>query len=281
MILRDIVKNIVDSNTAQDPLYLRNLIKEEIQNYILNFVFNSSRYNQLIFTGGTCLRKVYGLNRLSEDLDFDYLEEFAIDEFSKELESYFKSVIKYNDVTYSIAGNNNSVYFKFPLLKEINPYTDRVPEDIFVRCDFFNEKKGGYVLDKNAITAGSFQFFVASYDLSTLFTNKLVAFLKRSFYKGKFQKTPFKGRDIYDLYWLMQLSAKSSYKLKINTERLTALLGEEDPEKVKKEFREKMEVVDDKFLYEDLLPLIESKDVLEGFISSYKEYLVKYIDMVL
>ncbi len=43
--------------------------------YILNFIYNDSQYKNLIFTGGTCLRKIYGLSRLSEDLDFDYMHD--------------------------------------------------------------------------------------------------------------------------------------------------------------------------------------------------------------
>jgi len=141
--------------------------------------------------------------------------------------------------------------------------------------------KGGYSLDKNLIVAGPFQFFVTSYDLSTLFANKVVAFLERSFYKGKFQKIPFKGRDVYDLFWLTQLSGKSSYELKVNENRLEALIGNTDVKSIKKQVADKLMLLDDKALYDALYPLLESKETLDGFIGSYKEYLSKYLSFVL
>lgn len=281
MILQNTIKNIISASKDKNPLYLRNLIKEELQNYILNFVYTNKTYNKLIFTGGTCLRKVYGLNRLSEDLDFDHVGDFSISNFAKDGEKYFKSVIQYKDTSSSISGNKKTVYFKFPILKELDIYSDKTPEDIFVRCDFYEDVKNKFALDKNMITAGPFQFFVTSYDLSTLFSNKFAAFLERVFYKGKFQKIPFKGRDVYDLFWLMQLSAKSTYSLKVNKERLYVLLGERNDAVIKKTFLEKVSSVDAKFLYEDLLPLLGSKEVLDGFVSSYEDYLTKYIDFVI
>ena len=281
MILQNSVKQIIENNAEKNPLYLRNLIKEEIQNYILNFVFNSKKYNKLIFTGGTCLRKVYGLNRLSEDIDFDYTDKLNIKYFAESTSQYFKSFVKYPDISYSISGNKKTVFFKFPILKELEIFSDRTPEDIFVRCDFSEEKRGGYTIDKNIIFAGTFQFFVSSYDLSTMFANKLAAFLERTFYKGKLQKIPFKGRDIYDLFWIMQLSAKSSFTLKMNEKRLKVLFGEKNKNEIKSEFRKKIELIDKKFLYDDLFPLLESRSILDGFINSYKQYLPKYIDFVI
>ncbi|MBD3366375.1 hypothetical protein GF360_03505 [candidate division WWE3 bacterium] len=280
MIFQNEIKNVITKAGDTNPLYIRNLLKEEIQNYILNFVFTSTDYNELLFTGGTCLRKVYGLNRLSEDLDFDFLGSFDIEQFSKDVLTYFRSKVQYKTIDYSISGNRNTVYFKFPLLKELEFYEDRIPEDIFVRVDVSQETAGVYDTDKNLITAGKFQFFVTSYDLPTLFANKFVAFLNRSFFKGKFQKIPFKGRDVYDLYWFLQLSSKSSFELKMNIERLKVLLADKTLSKALEDFKEKVLVIDSEFLYKDLEPLLESPAVLEGFIDSYKEYLPKYIDFV-
>lgn len=281
MLLTNSIQGIIDRNQDQNPLYLRNLIKEELQNYLLNFVFTSPRYNQLIFTGGTCLRKVYGLNRLSEDLDFDYLDTFSPQDFASDATLCFTSVLQYPAITFSISGNQQTVYFKFPLLKELGNYPDRTPEDIFVRCDFSHETVGEYVLEKNMVTAGMFQFFVTSYDLPTLFANKLVAFLERVFYQGKFQRLPFKGRDVYDFYWLMQLSAKSAFQIKPNPDRLQALFDNKDLAEIKKDLRLKIQQVDTKFVYQDLLPLMESREILTEFTDSYQSYILKYLDFVL
>ena len=282
MMFRSDIAAIVALNTSKNPLYLRNLIKEEVQNYILNFVYTSQAYNtKLFFTGGTCLRRVYGLNRLSEDLDFDYPASISVEKFAGDILQYFQSEIQYRQMSASISGNGQSVFFKLPILKELKIYQDRTPEDIFVRCDFSKDRAGNYELDSNLINAGPFQFFVRSYDLATLFSNKFVAFLERVFYRGNLQKTPFKGRDAYDLFWLMQLSARSSYSLKMNQARLYSLLGEKDKIVIKKLFVERVNLLEPKYLYDDLLPLMESKSVLDGFMDGYKKYLLKYVDFVL
>ena len=79
----------------------------------------------------------------------------------------------------------------------------------------------------------------------------------------------------------MQLSAKSSYSLRMNKKRLYSLLDERNDVLIKKMFVERVKSLDSKYLYDDLLPLMESKAILDGFIEQYQEYLLKYIDFVL
>ena len=61
--------------STKDPLLpvetKRILLKEALQSYVLDFLYNHSHYRRLNFYGGTCLHIIYNLNRLSEDLDFD------------------------------------------------------------------------------------------------------------------------------------------------------------------------------------------------------------------
>ena len=49
----------------------RILLKEALQAYVLEYLYNHPTYRRLNFYGGTCLHVVYNLNRLSEDLDLD------------------------------------------------------------------------------------------------------------------------------------------------------------------------------------------------------------------
>lgn len=251
-------------------LYQRNIIKEGLQDVILNFVYNTGDFNRLIFTGGTCLHKVYGLNRLSEDLDFDYPTDanFSIELFAKEVKKYLRSAKTYPLVDTKISGNNRTVFVKFP-------------DSIFVRCDFSPVSMVIYQTQKSLVTADNRQFFVIAYDLPTLYANKIAAFLSRNFFKGAFQKIPFKGRDIYDLYWLLQLSAKTGYTLKPDVNRLTALLGTSSLTEVRKQVKEKIALVDPQFVYNDLYPLVESKDFLDQFLEDYGKVILRQIDYIL
>ena len=251
-------------------LYQRNVIKERLQDMILNFVYNTSEYASLIFTGGTCLRKVYGLNRLSEDLDFDYvtLETFDTQLFAKDIRKYLQSAKAYPSVDTKISGNNNTVFVKFP-------------DNIFVRCDFSPVSTAAYQTQKSLVTADNRQFFVQSYDLPTLYANKIAAFLSRNFFKGAFQKIPFKGRDIYDIYWLLQLSAKTGYTVKPDAKRLIALLGTDTLEEVRKMVKDKIVLVDPQFVYNDVYPLVESKDLLDQFLEDFGKVISGQIDYIL
>jgi predicted nucleotidyltransferase component of viral defense system len=244
-------------------LFQRNLTKERLQDDVLNFVYNSSKYNQLIFTGGTCLRKAYGLNRLSEDLDFDFLPEMV---FS--VEAFAKDVGEALTVTTKISGNQNTVFLQFP-------------DDVFLRCDFSAVVAGDYQVERRLILADNRQFFVVAYDLPTLFANKIVAFLRRNFFKGKLQQLPFKGRDIYDIYWLLQLSARTGYELKPNAKRLLALLEVSSLAEVKSEVKAKIAEVDPQFVYNDLFALIESPEFLEQFLTDFSKTITKQVGLVL
>lgn len=249
-------------------LYVRNLDKEEIQNYILNFVYQDPEYQTLIFTGGTCLRKLYGLDRLSEDLDFDYLLKFDIDKFAVKIKDYFIAKLQFKDFEFKISGNRQTVFIKLPA------------KDVFVRCDFSKLTSKTYGLNKGMITAGNFRFLVNAYDLETMFANKIVAFLRRNFYKGKFQTIPFKGRDVYDLFWFLQLSAKSGYSLKPNQKRLVALTGS-NADTLRQEVKDKIAKVKAVFVYEDVLPLVESDIFLRDFLKVFNTNIIKQIGMVM
>lgn len=262
--LNEIILKAQDRN----QFYIRNLVKEEIQNYILNFVYQNPVFQNLIFTGGTCLRKLYGIDRLSEDLDFDYTFEFQIDKFLTEIKEYFVSQLQYKKADYKISGNKQTLFIKFPV------------ENVFVRCDFSQEISNVYGLNKGMITAGKFRFLVNAYDLETMFANKIVAFLRRNFYKDKFQTIPFKGRDVYDLFWFLQLSAKNGYSLKPNQKRLLALTGN-NILALRQEVIEKMRKVKAEFVYEDMLPLVESDEFLREFLKVFNTNIIKQINMVM
>ncbi len=143
MILESL-KNILNQNQTQtNKAYLRNLLKESLQLYVLNFIYSSPSWRKLIFTGGTCLRRCFGLPRLSEDLDFDIEEKkINFNAFADDLRSYFKEKLQYSDLTVNFKQNQQIMFLKFPvltLLKFANPSESDI---LFVRCDFsFNQSK--------------------------------------------------------------------------------------------------------------------------------------------
>lgn len=237
--------------------YQRNLIKEKLQDIILNFVYNSKKFNKLIFTGGTCLRKLYNLPRLSEDLDFDFTSNFEIEDFKTEIEKYLVSKERFNNIELKTANNKRTIFIKF---------LQKNGEKIFVRCDFSKSKKNTKT-EINPYNSDRYNFFILNYDLPTLFGNKIEAFLERKFFKGGEQTLSFKGRDVFDIAWFIQLSARSGFVVKPEWKRI-----EKDLKMSKKSIIEnvieKVSKIKKGELLLDLAPFIESEKTINEFINS-------------
>jgi predicted nucleotidyltransferase component of viral defense system len=276
------LKNIIENNKNNNPAYTRIILKDQLQNYVLNFIYNNVLYKNLIFTGGTCLRKIYGLSRLSEDLDFDYKQNFNIDKFSNDLTNYFVKKLQFNKIKTKISGNRKTVFVKFPILFDLGLVKEGTGSDVlFVRCDFSKEATGRAKTEINSISSGEFTFFVLSYDLTTLFTNKIAAFLERKFYKGKEQLVSFKGRDLFDVVWFLERSKKSDWNLKPNWTILQKRLGLNNKEEIVKKIIAKVKIIDKQKVYQDLVPFIGNNTTIKNFENYFPEIIIKNISFVL
>ncbi len=270
-MLIDDLKLTAQNCRNKNKLFGRTQLKEAVQNYILNFIYNDKIYKEFIFTGGTCLRKVYGLPRLSEDLDFDYVKTFRIVDFSDRLAAYFKETLQYKDVETKIAGHQRTVFLKFPKLMGEN-------QTLFVRCDFAHAADVDFGTTINAMSAADFSFFALSFDLPTLFANKIIAFLERKFFKGSQQEMSFKGRDLFDISWLLSESAKTGYSLQPRWSRLFTAFGGTDKKKIVDLVKEKIDKVKYRDLVTDLYPFIESESTIETFGKNFKEIVGEKLD---
>src|SRR3989338_785469 len=70
----------------------RNALKEELQFYVLNFIYHHPEYSKWIMYGGSALRVCHGLERMSVDLDFEVahsISEKFLEKLKKEIEKYF------------------------------------------------------------------------------------------------------------------------------------------------------------------------------------------------
>jgi hypothetical protein len=80
MIDLDGVKPYFPKEIRENSIYDKYILKEHIQLMILDFLSTSAYVKALVFTGGTSLRLVKGIDRFSEDLDFD-CKRFSDTEF--------------------------------------------------------------------------------------------------------------------------------------------------------------------------------------------------------
>ncbi len=189
------------------PWQDRNILLEYLQTQILKALSLSSFNDSLSFLGGTCLRFAYGINRFSEDLDFDLIKKegfniedlmttvknqlelqgFQVDARTKTTENIHIIFFRFKNVLQEFGLNvqgNEKILIKFEI--DFNPYKNIHTETRF--SDSFNER---------------FPMVVNSLD--TLFAQKVVAIIFRPYQKG---------RDFYDLVWfLSQRDLEPNYEI--------------------------------------------------------------------
>jgi len=265
---------IIAANPDLGPLVLRTKLKEALQEYILEFVYNHPTYRAFLFTGGTCLRLLYGLPRLSEDLDFDVEGTVDVQAFADDVQAYVQRSLHYSNMGTKVTGNRMSVFLKFPVLKQLGlVHSSSDSPTLFLRCDLALEQVGLYGDQRAPISTARTMFFVRAYDLSTLFGNKLAAFVGRVYQKGATQTVPFKGRDVFDLVWFLQESQRQNWRLMPNWPRVLALLNARTPEDVLRDAAAKAAALKPAEVAVDLRPFIEDQHMLEAFIANLPEVL--------
>ncbi len=189
------------------PWQDRNILLEYLQTQILKVLSLSAFNDTLSFLGGTCLRFAHGIDRFSEDLDFDLvkkegfdlevlmadiekrleLQGFQVDARTKTTENIHIIFFRFKNVLQEFgldAEKNEKILIKFEI--DFNPYESAHTEVRF--SDSFNER-----------------FPMRVNTLETLFAQKVVAIIFRPYQKG---------RDFFDLVWfLSQRNLEPNYAI--------------------------------------------------------------------
>ncbi|MBD3300312.1 MAG: hypothetical protein GF347_03090 [Candidatus Moranbacteria bacterium] len=208
ILIENLKRQVEEKKSAGIPdNVIMNFLKEELQYYVLNFIYNDKDYSQLIMYGGTLLRMAYGLNRMSEDLDFQTAKKINLSRLKKDLEGHFKS--SYNlktDVVLKERPESPTKLLKINFdilknfhLKNINWTVLKIRFDINIF-----EKSGNFITDVIPITRDQHVFSIKTYPLSTLMASKILAVLNRTKRIIKGKKSKCKPRDIYDLIWYLE-----------------------------------------------------------------------------
>ena len=72
MISLEQIKGYFPPLVRDHPAYQKYMLKEYLQLLILDFLATTSYIRNIVFIGGTSLRLIKGIDRFSEDLDFDF-----------------------------------------------------------------------------------------------------------------------------------------------------------------------------------------------------------------
>lgn len=80
MIQIEQIKNYFPANIRDNAIYDKLILKEYLELMILDYLSSTLYIRKMVFIGGTNLRLAKGIDRFSEDLDFD-CKELSKEEF--------------------------------------------------------------------------------------------------------------------------------------------------------------------------------------------------------
>lgn len=203
MIVDLIKKLLVDHGEVPDGIKIW-YIKEFLQSEVLNVIYRDPTHKELLFYGGTAMRFLLWLPRLSEDLDFVWVWFTDFEWLAILLQTFFRTQ-KQIEVEYKIQ--------KFRITLKFRNFLDQFglqygnSHDLYLKIeisDHFDFCKNAGV-KYYAVTYQDKSMVIKSLDVSTLFATKLNAVLYRQRLKRNVDdKRSVKWRDFYDLFRYLQ-----------------------------------------------------------------------------
>lgn len=194
MIDLQYIRNFYPANIAQNPRFDKLMLKEYLQLLILEYLESSKYASRLTFIGGTCLRHAYGIDRFSEDLDFD-CKQLTHEDFMAMTDAVITHLQR-NGINAIVRDRENSrltayrrnIYFP-ELLFELNLSGHR-DERLLVKIETQDQ---GIDYEPQIVTINKlgFTFLLRCAPADILCSMKIAALLGRG-----------KGRDFYDLMFL-------------------------------------------------------------------------------
>ena len=195
MIQIEQIKNYFPQGLRENAYFNKYILKEYIQLMVLNYLSSSVYVRKLVFIGGTNLRLVKGIDRFSEDLDFD-CKDFSKQEFMEMTDDVIRFLnrsglnaqAKDRDNT-KLKAYRRNVYFP-ELLFDMNLSGHR-EERFLLKIETQDQKILYEPVIANIQGCGYFFPFPVPSD-GVLCGMKIAAMISRA-----------KGRDFYDLMFLL------------------------------------------------------------------------------
>lgn len=254
----------------------RILLKEALQSHVLDFLYNHSVYRGLNFYGGTCLHVVYGLERLSEDIDLDNGMRIPIDSLKNDLTGVFMARFGYGDTSIKTQQGENGVYratLKFPILNALG-LSSYPNEALHIKVEISHHEQTA-VIQKTPVFYYGRSFVPSHFSLETMMAGKMIACIERNFQRGR-DGAFIKGRDFYDLLWFMQKGVQP-FAEKLQNDGKKPYTSRSAMEEIKK----KVSTIKADDLAVDILPLFESHQYvtswLDAFHSNFDRYVAGYM----
>jgi len=199
MIDIEYIRGFYPPYIAQNAGMQKHMVKEYVELLALEWLARSRYSSKMVFIGGTNLRLIHGIDRFSEDLDFD-CKGLTEDEFramTDELVIYLQqqglnAELRNKENSRLMAFRSNVV---FPELLFDLQLTGHREERFLMKIEA-QDQGVDYVREMAIVRRNGFSFPVPVPPVSVLLSMKICALLSRQ-----------KGRDFYDTMFLMDRTA--------------------------------------------------------------------------
>jgi hypothetical protein len=253
----------------------RNALKEELQFYVLNFIYHHSEYNSWIMYGGSALRIIHGLDRMSVDLDFEIthaITEKFLEELKKEVEEYFLNTYGAGaDFMTAKVTTGRGLLLKFHVGEELG--FGHPSNQVHVKIDLNHFVAPKTVSERRPINRDQLSFVIVTYNMASLMASKLAAIFLRGTRGVGEAVYEEKGRDIYDLLWYMGKKVVPDFDYLI-----AKGIDVKDPRALFDKLTLQMNKVNDKNLEQDLEPLFVNKTFIGNWLNNWRESYLRLLD---
>lgn len=191
------------------PSKKRAIVREYLQVMILDQLYQEKISAHLYFVGGTSLRMVRGLDRFSEDLDFDY-KQYSSQDLIELIETIYFKIKKQNieiDLYKNIKKERSYFEFRFPKLLFDLEISQHAEEKLMIKFDFESQVTH-MQRELKLVNRYGYLINIVVPSLNEVLVQKLTAYIQRS---------QTQARDLYDIIWLVAQGALLDHDfMKIN-----------------------------------------------------------------
>jgi predicted nucleotidyltransferase component of viral defense system len=191
----ELIRNFFPASIKESATFQKYMLKEYLQLVILDFLSTTPYTSKIIFIGGTNLRLVKGIDRFSEDLDFD-CKNYTREEFMEMTDSVLKYLHRSGLMVETRDRENTKLTafrrsFHFPELLFNLGLSGHREERLLIKIECEDQQIQYKPSIKNIKGCGFFFPFPVPTD-EVICSMKLSAMLSRQ-----------KGRDFYDAMFLL------------------------------------------------------------------------------
>jgi len=178
----------------------KGVLREYLQAKLLSQLYTNQLTKKLSFIGGTSLRLLHGIDRFSEDLDFDNLglSDDEVETLVREVTRQFEN--EGYQIELKVTVREYKKYFELKFLNTLFPLgmADTDAEKLFIKFDYSSNWKY-QVTQSMLMKSFGFSRYIVTNTLDQKLVQKLTAYVQRK---------ETQARDIYDVVWLFAQGAK-------------------------------------------------------------------------